>query len=150
MPFQHAVVLFVLWVGHSFEKVGVAREPTHIFRGTSPDSPDKTRVCGTRDGIIDFLDLDHMVPVVAKVIDVIDCLGADIFERIQQAGFTGGQWAIIIAVRIRDAPADAGGPELVKVTVGSAHGGLDHIVQTVQLDLQWHIEAPQYLGLDVR
>ena len=68
-------MLFVLRVGHGFEEVGVAREATHIFRGTSTGGPDKAWVVGTRHGIIDLLDLDHMVPVVAKVIDVMDgCL----------------------------------------------------------------------------
>ena len=76
-------------------------------------------------------------PVVAKVIDVMDCLGANIFEHVKQAGFARGQRAIVIAVRIWHAPANTAGPELIKVAVGPAHGSLDHIVQTVEFDLQW-------------
>jgi len=49
-------------------------EPSQIFRRTSTDGPDKARVCGTRDDVIDLLNLDHMMPVVSKVIDVMDGL----------------------------------------------------------------------------
>jgi len=90
-----------------------------------------------------------MVPVVAKIVDVMDDLGADIFEHVQQAGLAGRQWAIVIAVRIGHAPANTAGPELKKVTVGPSHGCLDHIVQAVEFDLQWHIEAPEHLRLDI-
>jgi hypothetical protein len=147
IPFQHPVVLFVLGVGHGVNEVGVSGEATHIFRGACPNGPDKARVCSTRDGVVDFFDLDHMVPVAAKVIDVMDGLGADIFENTQQAGFVRGQRAIVIAVSIWHAPANTAGPELIKVAVGPSHRGLDHVVQAVQLDLEWHIEAPQHLRL---
>lgn len=70
----------------------VACEATHIYSGTSPDGPDKTREVGTPYAIVDFLDLDHIGPFVAKVIDVIDSLGADIFEVIEQADFAAGSW----------------------------------------------------------
>lgn len=90
MPFQHSVVLFVRGVGHGFEEVGVTREATHILWGTGPDGSDKARVCSPWDGVIDFFDLDHMVLVVAKVVNVMDGLGAHVFEHIQQAGFAGG------------------------------------------------------------
>ena len=84
MPFQHLGVLFVFWVSHGFEEVSVTGEATDVLWGTGPDSSDKARVFGPRNGIIDFLDLDHMVPVVAKVVDVMDGLGAHVFEHIQQ------------------------------------------------------------------
>lgn len=76
IPFQHLVVFFVLGVGHGFKEVSVAGAAPHILRRASTDGPDQAWICGTRDRPIDFLDLDHVVPVVAKIIDAMDGLGS--------------------------------------------------------------------------
>ena len=87
-------------VCHRFEEVIVAGEAAHIFRRAGPHSPDKARVCSARDGIVDFIDLDHMVPAIAKVVNILDGLRANIFEDIQQAGFTGRPRNVVIVFRI--------------------------------------------------
>src|SRR3990167_5356639 len=98
-----------------------------------------------RDGVVNLFYLDHMVPVVTKVVNVMDGLGAEIFEHVEKAGFVRGQRAIVIAVRIGHTPADTTGAEFIEVTVSPSHGSLDHIVQAVQLDLERHVKAPQHL-----
>ena len=88
-------MFFVLGVSYGIEEVSVAGEAAHILRRASTDGPDQAWICGARDRAIDFLDLDHVVPVVAKVIDVMDGLGSQIFDHVKQAGFAGGHRAIV-------------------------------------------------------
>ncbi|AMJ49757.1 hypothetical protein APX01_19530 (plasmid) [Cereibacter sphaeroides] len=107
-------------LGVSLEELGIAVGTSHILGRTGADGTHKAWIIGPGESVVDFLNPDHMMPVVAEVVDVMDRLRSGVFYDIEQAGLAGRERAVVEALGIGDAPADASCAELVEVRVAPA------------------------------
>ena len=71
-PSEHVVVVFVRRVGDGGEELSVARRPAHVLGRAAALGCAELRVAGLRVAPADALDLDDVVPVVAKIVEVVD------------------------------------------------------------------------------
>src|SRR5262245_59822956 len=80
VPFPELGVALVLRVGDGFQKFGITRWPTDIFRRTAAGGLKQTRIELARSSGVDALDLDRVLPAIAKVVDVSKPFDARIFD----------------------------------------------------------------------
>ena len=80
-----------------------------------------------------FFELDHMVPAVAEVIEIVDRLGAGLVNDIAEPRFAGinGLVAVVI-VGIRNPPMYLASEELEEVTIRPAKRRLKRQMQPIK------------------
>ena len=100
-------------------------------------------------GLVDPLDPDTVVPVIAEVVDILDGLGAGAVEQLFQGHLLRIHGAVVEPVRVGHAPTGIAHPELVEMGVGPAHGCLDDLMQPVEPYLQRHLDMAHRHWLDV-
>ena len=130
------------------QELGVAPRAAHVLGRAAPDGVEQNRVGRAGHRVGDALDLDRMLPAVAEVVEVFERLRAGILKHVDEAGLLGVERAIT-ELRVRQAPANIPGPDLVKVAVGPAHGRLQHQVQAVEADGERHLDPAPHRGLHV-
>lgn len=97
-------------VADGLEVFGITRRTADVFRRTTTGCLEQEGQALCRGVVEPFFELDHMVPAVAKVIKVMDRLGAGLANDIAKPRFAGihGLVAVIVAwIRIpqRASPA---------------------------------------------
>ena len=117
-PFRKLCMAQVLGVSDGFEEFCVAPGTADVFGRTATCGVDQARVCGTRRGIGDVLDLDRVLPAVAKVVEIFERLHADVLD-IDEAGLARIERATA-PVGVWNTPSDVAGADLVEMAVGPA------------------------------
>jgi hypothetical protein len=79
-PFRQLCMAHVLGVSDGFEELSVAPGTADVFGRTASRDVDQARVCDTRHGIGDMLDLDRVLPAVAEVVEIFEGLHVDVFK----------------------------------------------------------------------
>jgi hypothetical protein len=77
-PGEPALVLLVCWIGDGGEELRIARRAAHVLGRATALGGDQLRVAGERVGLADPLDPDDVVPIVAKVVEVMDRPGTGV------------------------------------------------------------------------
>ena len=100
-------------------------------------------------GRADALDLDAVVPGIAKVVEILQGLASRIREDLSQSGLTGVERPVEAIFRIGD--AEAGLPEVhfPQVRVRPGEGGLEDGVQTIEPDIERDLQGPADGGRDI-
>src|SRR6185436_15671786 len=109
---------------------------------------EETRIRNAACRNSEMLELDRVLPTVTKIVDVAQRPGADVFEHGIEACLARVA-RTITPTGIGNAPPDAAGSKLVEVTVGPAHRGLDHEMQTIEPEIERHLDPTQHRGLDL-
>jgi len=113
--------MFVLWMGGIADGVkvfGVARSTAYVFRRTTTGGLEQEGKSFCRRVVEPFFEFDHVVPTVAEVIKIMDCLGAGLSNDIAEPGLAGidGRGPKF-TVGIRNAPTFLASVELEEVAV---------------------------------
>src|SRR5215471_5528319 len=128
-------MLLVVRISDCVEEVVVSPGAADILRRATSGCGDQARIGHAWDGISDALDADRMLPAVAEVVEVFERSGADVFQRVDEAGLAGIERSVA-EVRIGPAPAYITCMDLVEMAVRPAHGCLQHKVQAIQADCE--------------
>ena len=139
---------FVLWIADGLEELGIAPGAADIFRRAAPARLDQARIKNAGFGIDEALDLDHVLPAVAKIVEVPQRLGTDILEHVAEAGLARVERAVG-PIPVRDAPSDITGTDLIEVGIGPTHRRLNHQMQAIEAYIERHLDAAQDRRLDV-
>ncbi len=131
-----------------FEKFSIAPGAADILGRAASCNVDQARIENTGFRVEEALDLDRVLPAVAKVIEISQRLCADIFENVVETGLARVERAIAL-IGIWHTPPDVPGADLIEVSIGPAHRGLDREMQTVEPDCERHLDPAQNGGLDV-
>src|SRR3954468_1797444 len=134
--------------GSGLQQFDVAPGTAAVFRRTTAGGVEETRISDAWHGISELFDLDRVLPAITKIIDVSQRPGAHVFEHgieVRPARVA----RTITPAGIGNAPADAAGEKLVEVAVGPSHRGLDDKMQTVEPDVEPHLDPAQRGGLDL-
>src|SRR4051794_2782600 len=96
--------------------------------------------------VVLFFELDHMVPAVAEVIEIVDGLGAGLSNDIAKPRFTSihGLVAVII-VGVGNTPMCLTSEELEEVTVRPAECLLKRQMQPIKAQRERHDKATHHL-----
>jgi hypothetical protein len=149
-PFSQLGMTFVFWILDGFEEFSIAPWAAAVFGRTAAARVDQARIDDARYWVEEALDFDRVLPAITKVVEISHRLGADVFDHLVEASLAGiEEVAAPILLGIGCAPSDIGGADLVKVAIGPAHCGLDRQVQTIEPNVEWHLDAAQNRGLDV-
>ena len=142
-PLLHLLVLLVLGISQRVHKFGVAVASTAVLRRAGVGSAQTNgmfEVGVRRQG---FFKHDFVFPIVAKVVFVgelrLHCrrkIGHGIALLVEHPGVFGVPFAVRLAV------INAARYKLVQVRVRPAHHDLDDTVQTVELHVRPHNDAP--------
>jgi len=129
-------MIFMLGITERFELFGVAPWPATVLRRAHAYCIEDERICQVRAGRADALDLDAMLPGVAKVIEISEGLAPRIRQDLGERGLTGVERPVEAIFRIGD--AEAGLPEapFPQVRVRPGEGSLEHGMQTVEPDIE--------------
>ena len=90
--------MFVLWMGgvaDGFEVFGIARRTADVFRRTTTGCLEQEGKSLHRRVVKPFFEFDHMVPTIAEVIEIVDCLGAGLANDIGEPRFAGMRVSVI-------------------------------------------------------
>ena len=116
--------MFVLRMGGiagGFQVVGIAWRAADIFRRTTADGIEQERKTVGRHIVEPFFKLDHMVPAVAEVIEIMDCLGAGLVNDIGEARLAGiNELLAVIVIGIGDPPMYLASEELEEMAIRPA------------------------------
>lgn len=145
-PFSQLGMTFVFWILDGFEEFSIAPWAAAVFGRTAAARVDQARIDDAGYRVEEALDFDRVVPAITKVVEISHRLGADVFDHLVEASLAGIEE---VAAGIGCAPSDIGGADLVKVAIGPAHCGLDRQMQTIEPNVEWHLDAAQNRGLDV-
>ena len=145
--------MFVLWMGGIADGVkvfGVARSTAYVFRRTTTGGLEQEGKSFCRRVVEPFFEFDHVVPTVAEVIEVMDCLGASLANDIAKPRFAGINGLVaVIVVWIRNPPPDLTGEELEDVAVSPPERLLKRQVQPIQAQGDGYDKATHYLRFHV-
>src|SRR5262245_48308625 len=141
IPFPELGVALVLRVGGGFQEFSIARWPTDIFRPTAAGGVKQTRIELTGQSSADALDLDRVLPAVAKIVDVSKPFGAGILDSGEQRRLVGIERPVAPA-GIANAPADIAGAQLPQVAVGPTNCHLQHDMEPVETNSKRDLNAP--------
>ena len=134
----------VLWVVDGFQEFGIAPGAANVFRWATSYSVDHARICNAGYGIGDAQEFDRMLPAVAEVIEILQRFDADIFKNIGQARLAGIERSVA-PIRIGHAPSYLPGADLIEMTIGPSHGGLENQVQMIESNCQRYLDpAPDH------
>src|SRR5262245_37048898 len=131
IPFPELGVALVLRVGEGLQKLGITRWPTDIFRRTAAGGVNETRIELARSSGVDALDLDRVLPAVAKVVDVSKPFDARFFDHREQRCLAGIERPVV-PVRIGNAPADIAGAQFPQMAIGPTDRRLQHEMEAVE------------------
>ena len=79
--FLELSVAFVRGIADDIEEFSIAPRAADIFRRAASAGFDQSRIKDARLWIEEPLDLDRALPAIAKVVDVAQRLGADVFDH---------------------------------------------------------------------
>src|SRR5258708_38725661 len=145
-PILQLGMTLVLWVVDRLEEVGIAPGTADVFGGTAPCSLDQARVRNAGHGIGNALDLDRVLPAIAKIVEVSERLCANILEHVDEACLARVERAVA-PIGVGITPSDVAGADLVEMTVRPAHRRLDGEMQTVEPDVEWHFDTAEDRGV---
>ena len=149
-PLCKFVVALMFGVFDGLDQLSVAGGTAAILRRAAAADFGQARVDHAGFRICKPLDLDRMLPAVAEVIEILQRLCPEVFEHVAKPGLAGVEKVVApIYVGIGRAPSDVARADLIEVGVGPAHGRLDREMQTVEPDIERHLEAAQNWGPDV-
>ena len=106
----------MLLVIDRLEEVGIAPGTADVFGRTTPCSLNQARVSKAGHGISNALDLDRVLPAVAKVVEVSERFCADILEHVDEACLARVERAVA-PIGVGIAPSDVAGADLVEMTL---------------------------------
>ena len=104
---------FVLGIGDRLEKLPIAPGTADVFGRAAAARLDQPRIGDARLGVAEARDLDGVLPAVAEVVDVPQCLCADILDHIAEARLAGVERAVRPA-RVGNPPSDIAGADYAK------------------------------------
>jgi hypothetical protein len=107
-------MVLMLGIGESGEEVFIAGGAADVLGRAAAFDFEKDWVIDTENGVVYPFDFDRMLPAIAKIIDVLKRLRANIFEHVDEPGLAGIERAAA-PVWIGNAPSNVFGPDLVKV-----------------------------------
>src|SRR6185369_11642194 len=117
-PEAHMVVLRMSGVADGIEVFGIAWRTADIFWRTTTGGLEQDGKSLCRRVVEPFFELDHMVPAVAEVIEIMDRLGAGLLNDIGEPRLAGiDRLGAKITVGIRNPPTDLTSEELEEVAV---------------------------------
>ena len=148
-PAHHVLVSFVVRIGESFEELLIAPGAADVLGWAGASRLQEPRVDHVGGGIVDPLDADAVIPVIAEVVGILDRPCAGFPEQLLQGHRLRGHGTLVEPVRIGHAPTDISGAELVEMGVGPAHGRLHDLMQPVEPDLQRDLDMAHRLRIDV-
>jgi len=106
-------------IGDRVEEVAVSPGAADILGRAAFGCVDQARIGHAGNGISYTFDADGMLPAIAKVVEVFERPGADIFQHVDEAGLAGIERPVA-EVRIGPAPADITCTDLVEIAVRPA------------------------------
>lgn len=139
----------VLGVGDGLEELGISPGAADVFGRAASDSLDQARIGDTGSGSKQTLDLDRVLPAIAKILEVLERFGADIFKHVVETGLARVERTISTPVGMWLTPSHLPNADFVEVTVGPAHRSLDCEVQPIERYIERHLDATQDYWLDV-
>src|SRR5215469_1246629 len=145
-PFLELAVALVAGVVEGLQELTIAPRTTDVLGWAVALGLDQAGIKHARFGIDQAFDLDRVLPAIAEVVEIPQCLCADVLENVVEPRFASIHE---VAAGIGGTPADAARPDLVQMAVGPAHGGLKGQMQPVEPDIERHFDAAQGHGLDV-
>ncbi len=128
--------MLMLWMGRvadGIEVVGISVRTSNIIRRTTTGGLEQEWKTIHRRVVEPFFELDHMVPAVAEVIEIMDRLGAGLPDDIAEprlAGIDG--LGTKITIGIRDAPMSFASEELEEMAIRPAKCRLKRQVQPIK------------------
>ncbi len=145
--------MFVVRMGRvsdGFKVFGITRRTADVFRRTTTGGFEQEGKSLRRGVLEPFFELDHMVPAVAEVIEIMDRLGASLANDIARPRFAGIHGLVgVIVVRIWNPPTDLTSEELEEVAVRPAKCRLKRQMQPIQAQGDGYDEATHHLRFHV-
>jgi len=137
---ERLFVIFMLGVGERFELFGITPWAAAVLWRPHAYCIEDERICQVRAGQADALDLDAVIPGIAKVVEILEGLAPRIRQDLGESGLTGVERPVEAIFRIRDAKAGLPEAHFPQVRVRPGEGGLDDGVQTVEPDIERHLQ----------
>ena len=111
-------VLRMFGVTDGIKVFGIAWRTADVFRRTTTNGLEQEGKSLCRRVIEPFFEFDHVVPAVAEVIEIMDCLGAGLSNDIAESGLAGiDGLGPKFTVGIRSAPTFFASDELEEVAI---------------------------------
>ena len=149
-PFFEFAMALMAGIGEGFEELAIAPRTTDVLGRAAALGFDQARIKDARFGIDQAFDLDRVLPAIAEVVEILQRLGSDVLEHVAEPGLARiEEVAGPILIWIGRAPSHTARTNLVKVAVGPADRRLQDQMQTIEPDVERHLDAAQDHGLDV-
>lgn len=142
-------MIFMLGVAERFEFFGVTPWAATVLWRPHAYCIENERICQVRAGRADALDLDAMLPGVAKVVEISEGLSPGVRQNLSESGLTGIERSVEAIFRIRDAEAGLPEAHFPQVRVRPGEGSLEDGVQTIEPDIERHLQRSADDGRDI-
>src|SRR5215211_1866401 len=126
-PLGHLGMALVLRIGERLQELLIARRTADVLGRAAADSLKEPRIGGSRIARLDPLDLDRVLPPIAKVVKIGQRLGAFVIDHLQQRRLARVERTRpAVPFGIGKAPAHIASAELPEVAVGPAQHRLQN------------------------